>query len=201
MDINAFISSGILENYCLGFCSAEEIVVIEQYAQTYPSVKTEIEKIRISLEDYFFANQLQPSPAVKQRLMLSVYEQSAKADTVYAPLIKDVMDTSILASWITAKKISGPVEEFENLFITDLPSTNQVTNFIVHAKKGHDAEMHDDFVEYLYLIEGSCTMNFEGKPRSYKKGDIIQILPYISHTAIVTSLQPMVALVQRQACA
>jgi len=200
MDIDAYIASGILENYCLGFCSPEENTLIEKYAGIYPGIKTEIEKIRASLEEYFIANEIKPSPAVKTAVMLSVYRQVAAENTGYAPLIDDAMDKGILTAWIASIQIDTVTEDFENLFITELPSTSLVTNFIVHAKSGHEAEKHEDFVEYLYVVRGSCIMDFEGELRSYQEGDIIHIKPHINHTATVTSAQPMIALVQRQAC-
>ena len=201
MDIDAYISSGALENYCLGFCSEAEKTIIEKYAETYPVIKNEIEKIRVSLEKFILSNKITPSPSVKTRVMLSLYTQMAKSDHAYTPLINEHTDPAILASWVAAKKITVPTEDFENLYITELTSTEQVTNFIVHAKAGHETEMHDNFIEYLYVIKGSCIMNFDGVKRSYKEGEIIHIMPHINHTATVTSSQPMIALVQRQACA
>ena len=201
MDIDAYISSGALENYCLGFCSEAEKTIIEKYAETYPAIKNEIEKIRFSLEEFILSNKVKPSPSVKTRVMLSLYTQMAKSDPAYAPLIDEQTDPAILASWLATEEITDPSENFENLFVTELASTEQVTNFIVHAKAGHETEMHDNFIEYLYVIKGSCIMDFEGVKRSYKEGEIIHIMPHINHTATVTSHQPMIALVQRQACA
>ncbi|MEP7165931.1 MAG: cupin domain-containing protein [Ferruginibacter sp.] len=201
MDIDAYISSGILENYCLGFCSDAEKKMIEKNAASYPLIQAEIEKIRLSLEEFILANKVKPSPAVKVRLMLSLYDQMARADAGFAPLINEHMDPAIIASWVAGKKITPPTAEFENLYITELSSTEQVSNFIVHAKKGHETEIHDNFIEYLYVIKGSCIMDFEGVKRSYGEGEIIHIMPEINHSATITSQQPMIALVQRQACA
>ena len=201
MDIDAYISSGALENYCLGFCSEAEKAVIEKFVEDYPAIKEEIEKIRVSLEEFILTNKVKPSPFVKIRVMLTLYDQMAKSDTEYAPLISEQTNPAILASWVATKRLIPPTEKFDNLFITELSSTEQVTNFIVHARTGHEAEMHDHFIEYLYVIKGSCIMDFDGLKRSYKEGEIIHIMPNISHTATVTSDQPMIALVQRQACA
>lgn len=201
MNVDKYISSGVLENYCLGLCDAAENAMIEKYALTYPAVKNEIEKIRNSLEDYFQSNQVKPSSAVKTNIMLSVYRQAVLEDKAFAPLIGKQTDVSVLASWLADKRIDEPAENFDNLFITELPSTEHVINFIVQAKAGHETEMHEDFIEYLYIVRGSCIMNFEGEERAYKAGDIIQVDPHINHTAIVTSEQPMIAFVQRQACA
>ena len=200
MDIDAYIASGILENYCLGFCSEEEITAVEQYAAIYPAISEEIEKIRSSLEDYFRAGEIKPPPSVKIAVMLSIYKQTAATDESYPPLI-DEKQPAVMAQWLADKNIPKPQGSFENLYIAELPSTNEVTNFFVHAKYGHEEEIHDSFVEYLYVIRGSCTMDFEGEKKSDRKGDIITIMPNVHHTATVTSAEPMIALVQRQECA
>jgi quercetin dioxygenase-like cupin family protein len=105
-----------------------------------------------------------------------------------------------LKEWVTHNKIEAAKAGFENRFISELSSTNKVINFIVTAKKGHEQEVHEDFIEYLYIIEGTCTMNFDGIEIAYSPGDIISILLNIKHTAVVTSEQPMLALVQQQFC-
>jgi len=201
MDIDAYISSGILENYCLGFCTAAENAAVEKYAETYPAIRTEIDKIRSAMEEFILANEIKPSPAVKIGVMLSIYSQMTKTDTSFAPLINEQIDPATLKAWVAAKDITPPAEDFDNLYMIDLPSTEQVTNFIVYAKTGHETEIHDNFIEYLYLIKGSCVMDFEGEQKAYGEGEIIYIEPNINHSATVTSSQPMIALVQRQACA
>jgi len=201
MDIDAYIASGILDNYCLGFCSEEENKAIEQYAAIHPAIREEIDKIRASMESYFMANEIKPSPSVKVALMRSVYKQVAAEDLYYPPLIDKNETPAALENWLAGKDIPLAEPGFENLFVIDLPSTNQVINFIVYARFGHEEEMHDDFIEYLYVIRGGCIMDFNGVKRSYGAGDIITIMPNVSHHAMVTSAEPMIALVQRQRCA
>ena len=201
MDIDAYIASGILENYCLGFYSAEENAVIEANAITYPAIRREIEKIRGTLEDYFMRHEIKPSPSVKISLMRTIYEQTAAKDDSYPPLIDATKKPLELAGWIATKNITAPVTDFENLYEIDLPSTEQVINFFVHARFGHEDEIHDNFVEFLYVIKGACEMDFEGEKKTYGEGDIIQIMPHVRHYATVISKEPMIALVQRQACA
>lgn len=200
MNIDAYIASGVLENYCLGFCSAAEISTIEEYASIYPAVKLEIDRIRHSLEDYFQANEIKPAAKVKISLMRTIYSQNAAQDTAYPPLI-DEKDQTSLMKWIAEKNILQKNIAFDNLHVEELPSTDQITNFIVFAKMGHQEEMHENFVEYLYVIKGSCVMDFEGKQKPYKAGELIVIPPHIRHIATITSSEPMIALVQRQACA
>lgn len=198
MNTAAFIESGLITTYCLGLCTPEEIAKIEVLAAKRPAIKKEIEKIQSQFESQLLAGAIKPSATIKTTIMQSVYRQESLVKTAFVPLIEKDVSALALNKWVTANNIKAPVEDFDNLFVTELASTNEVINFIVAAKKGHDAEVHTDFMEYLYIIQGSCTMNFEGKESSYNMGDIISIGPHITHTAHVTSAQPMLALVQRQ---
>jgi len=97
-----------------------------------------------------------------------------------------------------ANNLKAPGIFYDNIFVQELPSTREVLNFAVWAKKGHEEEAHDDRNEYLAILEGSCDMVMEGKVTPYKKGSIITIKAGVPHHAVITSKEPMFALVQRQ---
>jgi quercetin dioxygenase-like cupin family protein len=198
MNPKAIIRSGILTNYCLGFCTPEEIIKIEALSENYPLIKKEIDDIRHAFEEQLLKDAIEPRVSLKTSVMRSVYKHHAMEDQQYAPLIDELISIEQLRKWVDINSIKSPVENYENLFISEMPSTEQVINFIVSAKKGHDTEVHEDFIEYLYVINGSCTMDFDGEKRSYAAGEIISIQPRINHSAVVTSPEPMLALVQRQ---
>ena len=61
MDLQAYISSGILEAYVLGDISAEQAAEVERMAQSHPEVKAELEAIEIALESYAMENAVNPS--------------------------------------------------------------------------------------------------------------------------------------------
>lgn len=201
MDIEAYIKSGIVENYCLGFCTADEDAAVEQYALKYPRLQNEIERVRSLLEGYFKSNEVTPPPTVKISIMLSIYRQMAENDSQYPPLIEGDKSRDAIIKWLKIQPIVKPTENERSLFVRMLPSSGHVINFIVHATTGHAEEVHDDLIEYLFVINGSCIMNFDGRKIKYNQGDLIRIMPHIRHSGIVTSTEPMIALVQRQACA
>lgn len=199
MDIHALIKSGILTKYCLGLCTHEENISIETLSETHPAVKEEIETTRLYFERKLLEEAIIPAASVKTNVMRSVYKQQAATNQSFPPLIENNSSVPLLSNWISKKNIKQPTGvEFDNLFITELPSTEYVINFFVAAKQGHEPEVHDRFTEYLYVIEGSCTMDFDGEKKSYSMGELITIKPNIVHTAVVHSEMPMLALVQRQ---
>jgi len=198
MNVDAYIASGILENYCLGFCTEEENTTIELYAITYPAIRKEIEKIRSSPEDYFKANEMMPDPSVKIKLMRAIYRQIAAGDATYPPLIDKEQGPADIAAWLSGMEIPEAETSFENLSVINLPSTIEFINFFAYAKIGQDEEVHEDLIEYLYVVRGSCIMDLNGEKVPYGKGEMISIMPKIRHLAVITSEEPMIALVQRQ---
>lgn len=198
MDFNAYISSGILEQYCLGLVSEAERVEVEQYAAEYPAIKIEIAYISASLEKYALANSIAPADKVKANLLLSTYVQESGAGKQYPPLVSATVTSDDFIKWASRNPIPSPEEAYHNLFTRDLPSTDIVINFMVWAKEGLDEEAHSHYNEFVVIIDGHCDMYMNGEKKHYGKGEIIRIPPHVPHYAVITSAVPMVAFVQRQ---
>ena len=198
MDINTYIASGILESYCLEQLTAEACEQVELMAATHPEIKKELRAIHDSLEFYAAEKGLAPHTSVKTKLLLKLYEQQSGIGKNYPPLIKENITAADFKNWLADKTLAEPAVPFDDLATFDLPSTEVVTNFIVWAKTGHEEEMHEEYNEFIVILKGHCDMYFNDVKTHYNTGDIIVIPPFIPHTAVVTSDEPMIALVQRQ---
>jgi anti-sigma-K factor RskA len=62
VDIKSYIASGVLENYVLNLLTEKERQEVEGYAEKYPEIRSEIERIEIALEDYARMNAI-PAPS------------------------------------------------------------------------------------------------------------------------------------------
>ncbi|MEO6542142.1 MAG: cupin domain-containing protein [Ferruginibacter sp.] len=198
MDITAYIASGILESYCLGQLTEEQRAEVEQYAGEFPGIRTELKQISDTLEFYSKQNSKAPQAAVKIKLLLKIYEQESGAGKKYPPLIKELTAAADFTNWLQDVVIEEPAAGYDNLAMVELPSTETVTNFMVWAKQGHEEEMHTEYNEFIVILQGHCDMYFNEVKTHYNTGDIIVIPPGIPHTAVITSGEPMVAVVQRQ---
>jgi quercetin dioxygenase-like cupin family protein len=198
MNIKEYIASGIIETYCLGFTSPEENELLQKMAAEHPEVQEEIDRVRKSMRNILKQTEITPRPSVKTAVMNTIYTQQSLANPEYVPLMHQATDFSRFYQSALANKLRAPSESFENLFTQDLPSTVEIINFAVWAKKGHEEESHSDRKEYIAILEGSCDMLMKGERKSYTKGQIIDIPVDVPHYAVVTSPEPMFALVQRQ---
>lgn len=111
MDVQAYISSGILESYVLGQLDNASAREVERIAEQYPEVKKELEQIELSLEKYAFAHQIAPSSSVKNKIFASIdsgqpsFQQKEEAKVV--PIHKNSSYTRLLvAASLTTTVIS-----------------------------------------------------------------------------------------------
>ncbi|GAB4240565.1 MAG: anti-sigma factor [Ekhidna sp.] len=74
MNVEAYISSGILEAYALGELSGEERAAVEQVVEENPEVKNELRIIEESFEALAFSTQVRPPKGVKDSLLNQVGE-------------------------------------------------------------------------------------------------------------------------------
>ena len=78
MEVKDIISSGLLELYITGLTSPEETLQVEQWAQQYPEVKTEIDELQDAIERYAMAQAIQPDAELKDKILAKI----KPADTV-----------------------------------------------------------------------------------------------------------------------
>jgi anti-sigma-K factor RskA len=77
MDIQQYISSGVLEQYVLGQLSPEEAQKVEAIVEQYPEIKSELDQIELALEKYSFANAIEPSPGLEQQILQKIQGRSS----------------------------------------------------------------------------------------------------------------------------
>jgi anti-sigma-K factor RskA len=78
LELQEFISSGILESYVLGKLSAEDIQKVREMEKLYPEVKEEIEEIEASLMRYGELNTGMLNAGLKDRIENKLFEKPSK---------------------------------------------------------------------------------------------------------------------------
>lgn len=80
MDIQAYISSGIIENYVLGATTAEESAEVEQLAAQYPEVQQEIEANKHALLAYVLEFEQEPPAHIRDKVLDKLDQLSQEDD-------------------------------------------------------------------------------------------------------------------------
>lgn len=87
MDIQAYISSGIIEAYVLGMASGEEVRELEALSAQYPELVFAIEECRSTMDDYASLHTIAPPPELKEKIWSAIAADSnLQAETLSAEL-------------------------------------------------------------------------------------------------------------------
>ena len=198
MEVNEFISSGIIEMYCLGIATDEEREQVEKFASENTAVRDEILVVREALELYATARHVSPPPALKDKIMAAVMNSEKQGRPLdFPPRLTPQSTVEEWMNYISNNHIAPP-KEYENLYLLDLPGDKNQSTYIVWAKRGAVVEeSHAEEDEYLLMVEGNCSIAIDGRIGYYHRGDLVFIPKRSVHRAEALSDEPMLIIGQR----
>jgi anti-sigma-K factor RskA len=97
VDIQQYISSGIIEAYVLGIASDEEVRELELLSAQHPEVVAAIEAQQQLMEDFSSSYTLAPPPGLKEQIWAELEKEDA-GNTVPFPLSNNPVSTTDIAN-------------------------------------------------------------------------------------------------------
>jgi anti-sigma-K factor RskA len=82
VNVQEYISSGILEAYALGEATAAERASVEQAMSAYPEIKEELRRVEETLEKMAFALAIVPPAPVKEKILAHIYDPAEGAKVI-----------------------------------------------------------------------------------------------------------------------
>jgi len=195
MDIRTYISSGVVEDYCLGILSNEASAQVEKMAAKHPEVRAEISAFQTSLEKYADAGAKQPSAKLKTALF-NTLDNLAKELSLSINNLPLLTKHSDHKNWLRFVKTMIPSTLEEEMLIKVLRNDEQVLQSIVWIKTEYPDEVHDNLKECFIVLEGECECHIGGKVIKLSPGGFLDIPLYEHHDVKVIS-GPVLAVVQR----
>lgn len=107
MNLEEYISSGIIENYVLGMVSPEESRQVEGMAAAYPEVKEAIESYGKTMEAFTDLHAVQPPASLKSRIMTDIREQKIKQPEPAAEITAPVKPNALVSTLNKWKKLAA----------------------------------------------------------------------------------------------
>lgn len=148
MDINSYISSGILERYCAGALAESEMREVERMAAQFPAIKKEIQAIELAI--WNFNDQIFEGP--HDQLKASII-QSIKINTNFnSPIIEKTIPSKPVATsieTIAATKVEPTVETKAEIN-SQLPVASSADEALKNAPKNQKKRI--GFGIFLVLI-------------------------------------------------
>ncbi len=80
MNIQEYISSGIVESYVLGLADAGERAEFEQLCRQYPELVKARDEFEVMLEKHALANAVKPPAATRQKVLAAVQDSAAQTN-------------------------------------------------------------------------------------------------------------------------
>ncbi|MFN0274699.1 MAG: cupin domain-containing protein [Chitinophagales bacterium] len=198
MEVNDLLKSGILEMYCLGVATQEEMQLVKQYAEVHPIIRNEIASIEEALVSYAFYVHKQPSGIVKEGIINRILQEEASV-TGLPQLLSEKSTLEEWKTYLENNKIRKPDGD-EALYMVEFSKTQNITTYIAWAEPGAFVEEeHADELERLFMLQGNCEIEVNGIRHFYKEGDFVEIKRNTLHKAVAVGERTMILIGQRYA--
>ena len=196
IDVETYLQSDRIEQYCLGLLTSGEAGEVEQTARQYPAIRAELDWLTLALADYAVSEPAMPGPRLKSRVMqaLSQLSDPVAFDLANLPLINAFADAD---QWQQTVAAIQPPESYKNIFGHVLRQDAEVEQFLIWVRHKIHPEDHHDERESFLILEGRCACSIGGELVELSAGDYFAVPLDLEHTVRVMSETPVKAILQR----
>jgi len=186
MDVQKFIQSGILEEYCLGLLSDEESAYLMQVAMLFPSIKSELTAIEQTLEKLAEATAIEPPAGTKERILASLgfTDEDTVPDINQMPATDKNTD---LQTWLNAAAHLIPENPTKPFTFHKLRKDEHFQQTLIIATTHVPEEEHDNYLESFFILKGHCECTVGNDIYHLGAGDFLEIPLYVKHNVKITS--------------
>jgi len=192
MDIQAYIKSGILEQYCLNLLHADEQADVLKNCALYPEIKQELTAIELAIEKIASAQSITPDERIKQRI-LDILGLTNVIDLNNLPIVDAYADYK---TWLAAVEHLIPAQPFDDFFMEVLRQDDKAAQMLVVTKVDVPEETHDNWIESFFILQGQCVCSVGAEKFTLNAGDFLEVPLYTDHDIKITSPH-VVAILQR----
>jgi mannose-6-phosphate isomerase-like protein (cupin superfamily) len=195
MRLKEYINSGLIEDYCLGLLSPDEMEDVVKQAIVHPEIKERIEEYQSALKQYAEEFNTDNAKKRKHQLMkiLENLETEENININNLPLISKYSNTK---KWLPLAKSILPQTLNEPTLMHELQDAKGINQFLVWTTADCPYEIHEDVCETLLLLEGKCICRVGEDAYHLSAGDTL-IIPLHKHHNLEVVEGPVLLLVQR----
>lgn len=179
MNLQDYINSGILEQYCLGLLDSAEANQVASYCLQYPQLREELKSIEEAMEKMAAEKATPPPPQLKEKILGRLGFVGNEVLDINNLPPTDAYSNYL--SWLQAVEHLLPTEPFEDLNIQVLQQTDKLAQMLVVAKVNVPDESHDNYAESFFILDGKCACTIDGKEVFLNAGDFLEIPLHVEH--------------------
>nr|WP_294793154.1 cupin domain-containing protein [uncultured Mucilaginibacter sp.] len=191
MNLQDYINSGLLEQYCLGLLDSDEANQVVSYCSKYPELREELKNIEAAIEKMSAEKAVAPPDQLKEKILGKLGFVGNEVLDINNLPPTDAYSNYL--NWLQAVEHLLPTEPFEGLNIQILQQTDKIAQMLVVAKVDVPDESHDNYAESFFILQGKCSCTINGKQVILNAGDYLEIPLYADHdvkmlTPVVTAI-------------
>jgi mannose-6-phosphate isomerase-like protein (cupin superfamily) len=196
MNLKEYISSGIIEDYCLGLLNDQESKGVLQRAQMYSEVKQAIDEFKQSLEEYSFDTSATPPSHLKESTLalLQNLNLEEEKNIHQTPLLNKYSDHK---NWLHIVEPVLPSSLDKKMFVREIRNDDKVSQTVIWTHIDYPDEVHEDVQECFIILRGKCRCYIEDHVVELEAGGFLEIPMYAHHNVEVLGNDPVLAVVQR----
>lgn len=196
INVQEYIESGVLNDYCLGLLSSSKQLQVEADCAQYPALKEELDAIRASLEKYKMSEALPGPTGMRERIWQSLagIGIDGSVSTAELPVLTKYSDKD---SWLKMVKALLPTTLDQDLLVHVLRDDEEVFQSVLWTRVDYPDEVHDDLRESFMILEGECECYVEGEIIRIGAGGYFDV-PMHAHHYVKILTKEVLAVVQRR---
>jgi mannose-6-phosphate isomerase-like protein (cupin superfamily) len=179
MDLQDYINSGILEQYCLGLLDSDEANQVVSNCLKYPELRDELNSIEIAIGKMAVEKAIAPPPQLKDKILGRLGFVGNEVLDINNLPPTDAYSNYL--SWLQAVEHLLPTEPFEGLNIQVLQQTDKIAQMLVVAKVNVPDESHENYAESFFILDGKCSCTIDGTEVFLSAGDFLEIPLHAGH--------------------
>ena len=196
LDIQAYIDSGVVDEYCAGALTGERLAQFTRLVGTNHLLAKELHRVQQLNKNRLKEADFPLSPSIKSRLFAEIQAvDKSQADRLSGlDLINPYSDIDM---WKARCEGLAPKEDFDNIFLVPIRQDAKIQQFAAWVKSYVEEEVHTDLIESFILLNGNCTCQVGEISYTLSAGDFLEIPLFSPHSVEVSSDGPVHAILQR----
>lgn len=200
-NLKAYLESGIIEKYCLGLATPEEIDALESFSRSCPEFVDKLALNQQLFEQFVSTFQRRAPKGSKQKIIARIKQAQLKKaslnDQERLSTFVPIHSHSDIESWQQLIAPIQPKTDFENIYIHPLYADSQKQLSIVWVKELIPEEIHPELEESFLILEGTAICTIDGVDHFLENGSFMKMPPLGHHKISVTSKTPAKALLSK----
>jgi mannose-6-phosphate isomerase-like protein (cupin superfamily) len=184
-----------LQDYCLGFLSAEEMAAMDIILSGDAQLAAEFKAYQGALENFALQNAITPSAGMKNKIITLIDNLSAEENFTLqnTPVINQYSD---YRNWMKVVSPLLPEKLTEDVFAQVIRQDEKITQTLIKTKVDYPDEVHEEVYESFIVLEGECECYIGNKVVRLGPGGFISIPLHQHHDVKV--LTPYVVAIQQR---